>query len=469
MKMLIIERMILPILKIISRCLWHLKIILSIRQWVFVITMTCLFLLHGQRSQAQIYVDACGKNFFEDGTMLFPYKTLAKAVEHAKAFPGSSIIMKGGVYAETLTISETLTITAYDGNALIGRYNVGWRDVILELSSGQSTIARIYYPSWIPGPNTQIASSCEGAFPAVVYAHGRRTESFDICACWNPGPLNEDYKQAEGILTRLASSGIVAISFNWYSLTILDHKVAEYIIDAITHLGNEFGGGVNLQKIGLIGHSTGGAAVIRAVEMINNWREPPMVALGLIAPAFPSAGLNLSDPVLVINGTNEHPCQVGLQPLEIYCEAAPPKHLVFVTGANHFGYTEDICLDPGQVRGGECLFDLYGLDPRDFLPYSPGWDNNSEVGGETGQKAQALQQLAAGNYLLAFFSYYLQNDTNAIDYLIQQEGKHCGYPGSPESCAADLMISPPSDSVPVRYFESLQSSNVKVNVCSCLR
>ena len=100
-------------------------------QWRIIIAIMCSILLPGQKSQAQIYVDACAIGFFENGTMLFPYKTLAKAVEHAKAFPGSNIIMKGGVYAESLTISNVVTITAYDGSALLGGYNVGWRDVSL--------------------------------------------------------------------------------------------------------------------------------------------------------------------------------------------------------------------------------------------------------------------------------------------------------------------------------------------------
>jgi len=459
---------------------------LSARRWISVVVLTCSFLLLTQQSHAQIYVDACASGFFENGTLLFPYKTLAKAVEHANAFPGSNIIMKGGVYPEALTISDPLTMTAYDGSALIGGYSVGWRDVILELSSGQFTNARVYYPAWSGGQNTQIASPCEGGFPGIVYAHGKRV-SDNLCSWCDDAlrtDITKDYLQAEGILARLASSGIISISFNWHGLTIHYHwwepskdHIAQYVIDAITYLGNEFGDDIDMKHAGLIGHSTGGAAVIKAAEILSIDRNPPALikGVGLIAPSYPfmQSNLNPIGPVLVINGTREHPCQVGLQPLEIYCEAAPPKHLVYVTGANHFGYTDGICLEPNPPEEGECtstnIIDPYELNPRDYLIAAPGWDNGSEVGGKTGQEAQALQQLAAGNYLLAFFSYYLQNDTNTIDYLIQQEGKRCGYPGSPEHCQGDLMVSPPSDCVPIRYFDDLQSLNVGVNVSSCLK
>ena len=138
--------------------------------------------------------------------------------------------------------------------------------------------------------------------------------------------------------------------------------------------------------------------------------------------------------VLVIHGTNEHPDQVNGFPLTGYVVANPPKHLVVVTGANHFGYTDEICLADE--------------------------DNSSQVGGVTDQEAHARQQLAARNYILAFFShYYLQNRSDMIEYLIQERGERCN----------DNPDIPPDCSEPRRRFGDLDNLNVEVSVCSCTR
>src|SRR5262249_51904276 len=109
-----------------------------------------------------------------------------------------------------------------------------------------------------------------------------------------------------------------------------------------------------------------------------------------------------------------------------------PKHLVVITGANHFGYTDSICIAP---------------------PY----DNTSAVGGATGAEAQRRQQWAAGDYLEAFFSTYLRGNADKRSYLSQQGGNQCGDPGDPPACGA-----------PARHFSDLDALSVVVSVCSCV-
>lgn len=112
--------------------------------------------------------------------------------------------------------------------------------------------------------------------------------------------------------------------------------------------------------------------------------------------------------------------------------ANPPKHLVVVTGANHYGYTDGICI---------------------ALPC----DNPSQVGGATGQEAHARQQRTARNYVRAFFSSYLRGDATELDYLLQQSGQQCNNPGNPPACGS-----------PRRRLDELDRLNVAVSVCSCL-
>jgi hypothetical protein len=153
--------------------------------------------------------------------------------------------------------------------------------------------------------------------------------------------------------------------------------------------------------------------------------------VGLLAPAY--EGVSASPfPMLVIYGTNDTPNQVGDGPLKVYGHANAPKHLVVLTGANHFGYTDSICIAPPN-------------------------DNASTVGGATGLEAQRRQQRAAGDYLDAFFSVYLRGDMAKLGYLMQQGGDQCGYPGNPPACGS-----------PARRFSDLDFLNVVVSVCSCV-
>jgi dienelactone hydrolase len=405
-------------------------------------------LVPGQWSQAEtFYVDVCAPGP-GTGSQANPFNTLERAVAAAAATAGSdNTIMKGGVYPETLTIDTAVTITATDGSALIGtgKYNVGWYDEpnLSFTKYGESppddtvytTAARVYYPI-----------ACEGGeenFPVVVYAHGRAFSERDICDGWNTGPPSGDYTQLSGILNRLAASGIIAISFDWITPSSDTHRDDLYIdglfqgsIDYLSEQNQTSGsvleGIVDIQRVGLSGHSTGGYhAWYMASEL------PDIKAVGLIAPGIPIRTTYSSSPLLVIHGTNDHPAQVGTQPLGIYCMSNGPKHLVTVSGANHFGYTDGICLDPeGSMNlSSPCTQWERSQDPWCIQPASPGKDNPSFVGGLTqseSHEAHARQQRTAGNYLLAFFSYYLRTDPPYDDddvpgYLVQETGEQCGH------------------------------------------
>jgi hypothetical protein len=469
----------------------------NLKRCVSVAAIVGFLLVPGQRSRAAtLYVDWCATGGEP------PYHTLTSAV--AAANPGDSIIMEAGIYPETLSITKTLNIFSQNGAAIIGtdKYNVGWRDVeVPRPCENAKANARIYYPSWVSGPNTQIAHYCGGTtFPVVVYAHGLSSDGREdyICEDWaNPGPFSEDYKQAGGILSRLAASGIIAVSFSWAGASAID--ISRIIIDTIGYLkdknqeqGSWLQGKVDLTRVGFSGHSNGGGGAIDAVLRYNggDYCEAHMPlniqikGLGLIAPGWPWLGvIPVPAPVLMIHGTREHCRQVGLSPLEIYCESNAPKHLVYVIGANHFGYTDGICLNPEfPASNPDCIPDHYDIDATQYLPTSVGRDNDSQVGGLTEQAAHALQQRAAGNYLEAFFSYYLHDhlpDLSDIPgYLVQTDGTQpqCGHPGEQTDCKIDFTdpafggppAVPPVDCMPKMLFDDLVSSNVEVNVCHAI-
>jgi hypothetical protein len=418
---------------------------------------------------ATVHVDACAPGP-GDGSASDPFNALPPAVTAAPL--DSSVVVQPGSYAEPLVINKALTIAADGGPALVGAYYVGSREVCVpvtvthpwsmfnsELPEGTCSAggpivnARVYYPARGPGSHDV---ACGGPFPVVVYAHGRRGSDWNLCDWSVPlvGEVHEDYQQAEGILTRLAASGIIGVSVDvsWGGVpeakgSIMVNTIA-YLRDENDTRGSWLEGAVDLTRVGLSGHSTGGGS---ATWVLQNLYEPVFDQLNLSAVAVQGLGLIgptcpdflgtlpcLDDrppdaPLLVIHGTNEHPQQVGESPLRVYTEANSPKHLVVVTGANHFGYTDGICLDPAD---------------------SP--DNASEVGGVTGQAAHFRQGRTARDYVHAFFSHYLQGDAGALDYLSQTGGQQCGNPGNPPTCG-----------LPLSSFNDLEALNVDVSICTC--
>ncbi len=424
------------LLNVILRRRKHDHLTSTRRRGMVAVVMTCLFLLPAQWVQAQpFYVDPCAARN-GNGSQEAPFNTLASAVDAAKAFPGSEIIMEGGVYPETITIKDALTLKAYNGSAQVGTggYGVGWRDVVIGADSRLSSRARIYYPSCASGEGTPIASRGE-VYPVVVYAHGRSSEGRELCEGWNTGPPSEDYTQLSGILNHLAASGIIAIAFDWYTplhesgaiegADIIDglfQKAIDYLYGHVITPGTWLQGTVDLSRVGLMGHSTGGYhAYAMATRLIN----ADVMAVGLIAPAFIwDQPFEQTVPLLAIHGTRESRRQVATGPLRIYCHAKAPKHLIVVEGANHFGYTDGICLHPTTPPAIITNTDYWGL-----LPHDGGQDNFSYVGGQTGHAAHALQQRTAARYLQVFFSYYFDKSPTKImpDYLRQNtESEDCG-------------------------------------------
>jgi hypothetical protein len=412
-----------------------------------------------------IYVDGCAPGSGEYGTL-----TAARTA----ASPGDTIVIYGGSYLETLDIDKALTLTASDGPALVGEYYVGSKGVSVPVTVCPDCSAdlpypanaMVYYPSDSPG-GTQIA--CGGPFPAVVYAHGRRDSDWPRCDWSSPGDPSQDYKQASGILARLAASGIIAISVDHSGEDLSFLGKGGIVINTIAYLrdkhqasGSWLEGAVRLDRVGLSGHSTGGAAAIYAARAFDSTGYEPLhlspavriQGLGLIAPSCPrtsvgSECLQYSVPsgvsTLAIHGTKDPPCQVGNSPVEVYREANAAKYLVVVSGANHFGYTDGICLEPAEELCPSAQEDA-------------GWDSSSEVGGAEGQEAHARQQRTARNYVHAFFSHYLElpGKAGAIDYLTQKETPQTCDPGIPPSCGS-----------PKRPFDDLENLNVEVSVCSC--
>ncbi len=414
-----------------------------------------------------LFVDACLPESIPESNS---YHTLTLAVANASA--GDDIKVQGGVYPESLVIDKRLTITAPGGTALIGEkytYDVGTIDVmfpqLVEVCwfGGQDPLpidARVYYPARC---DTLLGGG--GPFPTVVYIHGFRDPDWELCGGddWpDPGPVNWDYRQAEGIIGPLVASGHIVMSFDASCSGYSGVKRGELALNALAYLRNQnepggiLEGVVDLTRVGFMGHSLGGGGSVYAATQIDDplfatlkLDTVQVKAVALIAPDFTGTdGLKseLIEPVLIIYGTADKFCD-GF-PTSHFTEPyndvnSANKHLLAITGANHFGYTDGLCVL------GKPYFDV---------------DPPSTVGGATGPEAHARQQQTAGNYIHAFFSHYLQGVSGKIEYLVQEGEQQC----IAESVDGICIEHPTNSGQPLLPFDDLVALDVEVSICSCL-
>jgi dienelactone hydrolase len=258
-----------------------------------------------------------------------------------------------------------------------------------------SNKAIIYYPSMKDGQNVQPAT--DGSFPLIVFGHAKRYPSASVC----PGSdtdITQDFMQMRGLCKHMAKWGFVTIcpDLSWLWSDGGDPFNRAYLLeDAITYVRNlpSLNSIINSDNAAM-GHSTGGSA---AIILATHTRDPHSPysfgkyeyrATSLIAPALPDWPVTMTnlEPVLIFCGTiDTGEDGTNGQPLKIYAKAGAKKHLVTINGANHFGYTDAICL----------------------LPNADG----------TAYLSQVNQQRIAKAYIIAFFRRYLKGVLAMDPYL----------------------------------------------------
>jgi hypothetical protein len=255
----------------------------------------------------------------------------------------------------------------------------------------------VFYPATVDGDGAPVAAG--GPFPLIVFGHGKRFPfpvfyGGTVCA-GAPTDITQDFRQFFGILAHVASWGFVIVSPDVFWLTnageddraLVLRDAISYMLAENTRAGSPFQSQIDGNNLGVGGHSSSGLAAI----LLSISGTLAIKALGLVAPA--AAGLDFTGfapnpPVLVVHGTKEPPGGggpgVGNGPLNVYAAAGPNKYLVTIGGANHFGYTDELCL----VADGEATI------------------------------SQADQQKIARAYVTAFFRRYLQGALEVDDYLV---------------------------------------------------
>ena len=269
--------------------------------------------------------------------------------------------------------------------------------------------AQVWYPAKqdsndVLRPVPDLVSPRGGRFPLILYAHAKRR--WLTCPEHIPAPLDtafsdysQDFRRADRMLSQLASQGFVvaAPDLGWLVETFELGDWTEpnglpraRILRALHQhlLRNARNWRVDFERIGLIGHSTGGAAVLSLLEMV-----PQVKFVGLIAPGGPEhvlAKSRRSPATMVIAASID--LQLVHDPVDYVYKPAPnPKVLVRMEGANHLGFT-DLCSEDNRM----CM-----------------------DGDPPGLMDRATQQNLAASYLSAMARLYLLGDKSAEAVLRQ--------------------------------------------------
>ena len=209
-------------------------------------------------------------------------------------------------------------------------------------------IARIYYSSFDSTCSSPLDTSYKR--PLVIFGHGR----------YGSGASSPNYLGATNLMHHLASWGYICVSVNLdvvWSLNSssnqwgIPHR-GELLLNAIEEmisLNNDpasiFYDRIDIDKIGIIGHSRGGGGATYAVNMNASKPAPRNIkALATISPTnFGTSPINGQIPQLMIFGTWDGDLS-DAQGYKLWdpVDRTSTKIFVEVEGANHFHFTDAI-------------------------------------------------------------------------------------------------------------------------------
>ena len=203
--------------------------------------------------------------------------------------------------------------------AAVGIHDVAWAN-----TSGFGTpvlAARVYYPAVMAGFDAP-PQTCSGGWPTIVFLHGY---SF----------LGSDYPVIADTLT---NAGYVAVMLDTAQYSYVDLTDDARAIFAATLAANQDGnsllfGMVDVDRIGLLGHSMGGAVAGYALYDNPNYPEHnPGYRCGLaLAPVDPGAAAagSVVVPFGIVAGEGDAVTPVAQHALPYYQALAPEQGIKF--------------------------------------------------------------------------------------------------------------------------------------------
>ena len=277
---------------------------------------------------------------------------------------------------------------------------------------GVDVRATVRYPATASGANQPVAGT--GRYPLVVFLHGNHYTC--QCSCDHscaassrvPSHLGYDY-----LLDMLASWGFIAVSIDGFDVTcagsfaMSDYEARGRLV--LRHLekwkgwdsaggdpwGNRFRNRVDMNRIGLSGHSRGGEGVV-AAEVINRAES-----LGYHIKAVNAIAPTDQDPL--IRYVPQVPYFLLL--------AAADGDVSNLQGLRTYDRTS---LAASSVQSEKSMLWVYGANHNFFNSvWTPGtgFACASDDGSGTGRLSDSLQRLVACQSIVPFFRLHLQGQS----------------------------------------------------------
>ncbi len=157
----------------------------------------------------------------------------------------------------------------------------------------------------------------EGETGAVVYCDGAMGGPHEVL-----GPGDRSY---EALAHRLAPQGVTSLRIHYRHAGELEEAVLD-VLAACSFLQ-----GIGARSVALVGHSFGGAVVIKAGEL-----APIVVAVASLSPQLSGTRQveQLGKPLLLIHGDADQVLSHEASE-DIYARALDPKRLVLLEGSGH--------------------------------------------------------------------------------------------------------------------------------------
>jgi dienelactone hydrolase len=247
--------------------------------------------------------------------------------------------------------------------------------------------ATVRYPAQMSGVDAPFAP---GAFPLIVIMHG------------NSG-LESSYLGYNYLLDHLAGHRFVAVSIYAPPGVMIETRARAILahLNVIQMLATQpglFQGHVDFTNVGIIGHSRGGEAVVRAARIntaeVLGWNLKAAIS---IAPTDYHHYGDPGIPLLVIYGANDGDVS-GSWPdrtcFNIFDEAGRPRSFVFVYGATHDRFNTEWASVEASV---EFTFDIVASDLPNLISLTD-------------------HQNVARGYVTAFMQAHLQSREEQLEY-----------------------------------------------------
>lgn len=283
----------------------------------------------------------------------------------------------------------------------------------------------VHYPTDLNGP----------PHPLIVLLHGRHSVCFvgtNFGSFQWPCPAGQQsipsYKGYDYVSSILASNGYIVISISANGINAADNSSGDLGALARAQLiqkhldiwnnfttvggapfGSKFIGKVNMQRVGVMGHSRGGEGAVRHFQLNQSLGSPYGVkAVFALAPVDFSRFVINNVPLAVLLPYCDGDVS-DLQGVHFYDDARynvpgdmAPKHTILVLGTNHNFYNSI-------------------WTPAVFLPASDDWSINADsfcgtVAGN-GRLTDAQQRSAGLVYMSAFFRVYVGGESQFLPLL----------------------------------------------------